>query len=76
MQSGVGAVIAVVVYEMGYGIVHAKNTVSIIIMCAAFAATCIFGVNVVLVVIACAPAWCNQDIAGEEEGVVIYIKLF
>lgn len=54
MQSGVGAVIAVVVYEMGYGIVHAKNTVSIIIMCAAFAATCIFGVNVVLVVIACA----------------------
>ncbi len=54
MQAGVGAVIAVVVYEMGNGIVRAGNTVSIVIMGAAFAATCVFQVNVVFVVVICA----------------------
>lgn len=53
MQSGVGAVIASVTYEMGVGIVHGKQKASILIMVCAFAASCIFQVNVIFVVIAC-----------------------
>ena len=53
MQSGVGAVIASVTYEMGAGIVHGRNKTSILIMVCAFAASCIFRVNVIFVVIAC-----------------------
>ncbi len=53
MQSGVGAVIASVTYEMGAGIVHGRNKASILIMVCAFAASCIFRVNVIFVVIAC-----------------------
>ena len=45
MQSGVGAVIASVTYEMGAGIVRGKNK--------AFVASCVFGVNVIFVVISC-----------------------
>lgn len=53
MQSGVGAVIASVTYEMGAGIVHGRNKASILIMVCAFVASCIFRVNVIFVVIAC-----------------------
>lgn len=53
MQSGVGAVIASVTYEMGAGIVHGKNKASILIMVCAFVASCVFQVNVIFVVIAC-----------------------
>lgn len=53
MQAGVGAVIASVVYEMGHGIVYGRSKPSILIMAAAFITTCIFGINVVYVVIAC-----------------------
>lgn len=53
MQAGVGAVIASVVFEMGEGIVRSKNTGSVVIMLGAFAASCIFDVNVVCIVIAC-----------------------
>ena len=53
MQAGVGAVTASVTYEMGAGIVHGKNAVSMCIMAAAFLASCVFHVNVVFVVIAC-----------------------
>lgn len=53
MQSGVGAVIASVTYEMGAGIIHGKQKASILIMVCAFAASCIFKVNVIFVVIAC-----------------------
>ena len=53
MQSGVGAVIASVTYEMGAGIVHGRNKTCILIMVCAFAASCIFRVNVIFVVIAC-----------------------
>ena len=53
MQSGVGAVIASVTYEMGAGIVHGRNKTAILIMVCAFAASCIFRVNVIFVVIAC-----------------------
>ena len=54
MQAGVGAVIASVVWQMGTDVVKSKNPVSILIMVSAFAATCFFGVNVVIVVLICA----------------------
>ena len=41
MQSGVGAVIASVTYEMGAGIVRGKNKASVLIMACAFVASCI-----------------------------------
>ena len=53
MQSGVGAVIASVTYEMGAGIVREKNGSSLLIMAGAFLASCVFGVNVVVIVIVC-----------------------
>ena len=54
MQAGVAAVIAAVVWEMGAGIVRGKDPASLMIMAAAFAAACIFQVNVVWIVIVCA----------------------
>ena len=53
MQSGVGAVIASVTYEMGAGIVREKNGSSLLIMTGAFLASCVFRVNVVVIVIVC-----------------------
>lgn len=53
MQAGVGAVIASVTYEMGAEIIHKKNTVSTCIMAAAFLASCIFHINVIIIVIVC-----------------------
>ncbi len=54
MQAGVGAVIAVVVYEMACGIVQEKSTASIVIMCGAFLAACVFDINVVIIILVCA----------------------
>ena len=54
MQAGVAAVIAAVVWEMGDGIVRGKDPASLMIMAGAFAAACIFQVNVVWIVIVCA----------------------
>ena len=54
MQAGVGAVIASVVWQMGADVVRSKSAASVLIMAAAFAATCFFGVNVVLVILAAA----------------------
>ena len=53
MQSGVAAVIASVTYEMGAGIVREKNGISLLIMAGAFLASCVFRVNVVVIVIVC-----------------------
>ena len=53
MQAGVGAVIASVTYEMGAGIVREKNGILLLIMAGAFLASCVFGVNVVVIVIVC-----------------------
>lgn len=53
MQSGVAAVIAAVVWDMGSGIVRGKNKMSLTIMAAAFLATAVFNVNVVYVVLIC-----------------------
>ena len=53
MQAGVGAVIASVTYEMGAGIVESKDALSLLIMAGAFGASCIYGVNVIYIVITC-----------------------
>lgn len=54
MQAGVGAVIAAVVWEMGRGILHGRDKVSLVIMAGAFGAVCIWNVNVVWVILVCA----------------------
>ncbi len=54
MQAGVGAVIASVVFRMASGIVSSKNLFSMGILIAAFAAVCIYKVNVVYVILSCA----------------------
>lgn len=53
MQAGVGAVIAAVVFDMGEGIVRGRNAASNVIMIGAFLASCVFGVNVVYIVLVC-----------------------
>ena len=45
MQAGVGAVIAAVVFEMGAGVVHGKNPVSMAIMVLVFLAACVLGIT-------------------------------
>ena len=77
MQAGVGAVIASVTYEMGAGIVHGKNAVSMCIMAAAFLASCVFHVNVVFVVIACGLIGALRTLAAERRAKkMIYLQLF
>ena len=53
MQAGVGAVIASVVWDMGSDIVKKKSVPSVVIMIAAFLATCVFKVNVIFIILAC-----------------------
>ncbi len=53
MRSGVGAVIASVVYEMGVGIAQEKDKISLLIMAGAFAASCVYKINVVYIIIVC-----------------------
>lgn len=53
MQSGVGAVIASVTFEMASGIVKERNTISLLIMVAAFAASVIWQINTVYIILAC-----------------------
>ena len=53
MQAGVGAVIASVVLDMGGGVVKQKSVVSVLIMLTAFAATYVFRINVVYVILSC-----------------------
>ena len=67
MQAGVGAVIASVVYDMGETVLEADHTVSLVIMLAAFAATCFFGVNVVYVVLVCAALGVVRTLAARRK---------
>lgn len=53
MQAGVGAVIASVTFEMASGIVKEKNKMYLFIMAAAFAASVIWKVNTVLIILIC-----------------------
>ena len=53
MQAGVAAVIADVVIEMGGNLVKEKNVLSIFIMVAAFAASYLLNINVILIILIC-----------------------
>ena len=53
MQSGVGAVIGVVVIEMALGIFKEKKLSYYLIMCGSFIANYFFKVNVVLIILTC-----------------------
>ena len=53
MQSGVGAVIGVVVVEMALGIFKEKKLSYYLIMCDSFIANYFFNVNVVLIILTC-----------------------
>lgn len=53
MQAGVGAVIASVVWDMGASVVQQKSAAQDAIMLAAFLLACVFGVNVVYIILAC-----------------------
>ncbi len=52
MQAGVGAVITCVTYEMGAGIVHGKNRLSITIMLVSFVLSAFLQINVVYLILA------------------------
>lgn len=54
MQAGVAAVILDVVYSLGKKVVSERSALHIIVMIAAFAAAFCLGVNVVLIILACA----------------------
>ena len=68
MQAGVGAVIASVVWQMGTDVVRSKSAASILIMAAAFAASCLFEVNVVLVVLAAAAVGAVRTLLAQRRG--------
>lgn len=53
MQAGVAAVIADVVTNMGGKIIKSKDWYSVLIMAAAFIATWLLGVNVVIIILCC-----------------------
>lgn len=52
MQAGVAAVILDVVCSLGSGVLKARPALSIALMCAAFAANVVLGVNVVVIILA------------------------
>ena len=69
MQAGVGAVIASVVFEMAGGVVREKDPMSVAIMALAFAAACIFQVNVIYIVIVCGLIGVIKTLA-EKRGII------
>lgn len=54
MQAGVGAVIASVIWDMSASVIKEQSSVSIVIMAVSFIAACIFNINVIYIIIACA----------------------
>ncbi len=68
MQAGVGAVIASVVYDMAAGVVKEKRTVPVTIMICAFAASCIFGVNVIYIIVVCVLIGIARALANKRRG--------
>lgn len=53
MQAGVGAVIAVVVYDMAMGVAKDKSILSYVIMIGAFVLSYFFNINVALIILVC-----------------------
>lgn len=53
MQAGVGAVIAMVVYEMASGILKEKSILSNCIMVGAFIASYLLNINIIIIIVVC-----------------------
>lgn len=53
MAGGVAAVICDVVFTMGAGVLRQRRVLPVLVMAGAFAATCFFGVNVVVIILVC-----------------------
>ena len=53
MQAGIAAVIASVVYDMATPYVKDKDFISIVIMVLAFTASCVFGLNLLIIIVTC-----------------------
>lgn len=53
MAAGVAAVICDVVFTMGAGVLRQRRMLPVLVMAGAFAATCFFGVNVVIIILVC-----------------------
>lgn len=68
MQSGVGAVIACVVYDMAAGVVKGKSFVSILIMIAAFAASALLNVSAVYIILFCGVLGAVRTLAAQRGG--------
>ena len=56
MQAGVAAVIADVVLTMGWTVLREKQWLSVVIMVGAFAATYVFHINILLIILVCGAA--------------------
>ena len=68
MQAGVGAVIAAVVFEMAAGVIKDRDPLSTAIMVCAFIASCVFGVNVIYIIIACALIGVAKTLVNKRRG--------
>lgn len=68
MQAGVAAVIADAVINMGSGIVKKREAVSLLIMAAAFIAAWSFGVNIMLILLACAAIGAVRTLMQHRKG--------
>lgn len=67
MQAGVGAVIAVVVWEMAAGIIRRKQIFSYVILAGAFAASCIFGIGAAYIILVCGAAGCAYAVLNRSK---------
>ena len=68
MQSGVAAVIASVVFDMGSNVVKEKDWLNIAIMAASFLISYLFDINVVLIIIAAAIIGAVRTLLRERKG--------
>jgi chromate transporter len=69
MKSGVGAVIASVVYDMGKGVVQTKDLFNIIMMIFSFCISYFFGVNVVFIILTVAIIGFTRTLIQEKRGI-------
>ncbi|MDO4269082.1 MAG: chromate transporter [Eubacteriales bacterium] len=67
MRAGVGAVIISVVWDMGRGVLRTGSPAPAIIMAAAFIASYVFGVNVILIILAAALTGAVRTVISEKK---------
>ena len=67
MQAGVAAVIASVVYGMTCGITADHDPISLVILAVSFVAACLFQVNTVYIILACAAAGAIRTLWAERK---------